>query len=273
MPTDGTDQDPARSTCRLSIARLLACVCVIALATGLGAAAGLTRKPVYTSSVDVGIGTGGLSGNSIPGYAQAVKALAANYSRTIQSPAIANEIARNAGVDPVVVVRQVSASPIPDSSIVRLTVTSDDPEAAISLANSAAATFAEVIDKQIGSATDLVPLQQIKEAKLRVLEAQRTTRRLKADGVSRNNNRYLRAQAESESRNIRLRALTTRYEQSRATSNSLTSEVVRVTRSAATDRRSVFMLYTVFGFLIGTVLAFALWNVFPNRTRSTAAEA
>ena len=241
---------------------------LVVVLTLLGAGAGYLRTPTYASTVDVGVGTAGLSTNSVPGYVQAVQVLAGSYSRTIDSPDVTRGVARQTGFSEAAIAANLTASPVPDSSVIRLDATATAPEAAINLVNTGATVFADVTERRLqSSGTPQVPLSDIEAAETSVLKARRAAQQIK----NKKSQRYLEASAAVRARQIRAQALQTQYESTRMSTSVISVEVVRPAVTATSDRRSQFVLFTILGALIGSVLAVGLQMVRVSRAQRLGA--
>jgi len=87
------------------------------LLAGAGVAAGLTREPIYTSSAQLNVGQTSLAAQSIPGFAEGTRTLAASYSRLATSFVVTDAVARQAGLSRDFVRDRVSSDPLPESSV------------------------------------------------------------------------------------------------------------------------------------------------------------
>jgi hypothetical protein len=108
--------------------RLTAVLVLVAVAAGVGL--GLTRPTLYTAEARLAVGgNAGLAAESVPGFALATQQLAANYARYVnnaqQQSALESQLGIRSGT-----VEDVSASPIPESNVVRLEVTARTAAAA-----------------------------------------------------------------------------------------------------------------------------------------------
>lgn len=102
-------------------------VTITVLLVLVGAAAGvglaLLRPTVYTAEARLAVGgNAGLAAEAVPGYALASQQLAANYARYVNNAQGQASLEKQLGIRPGIV-QTVSASPIPESNIVRIEVT------------------------------------------------------------------------------------------------------------------------------------------------------
>jgi hypothetical protein len=130
----------------------LATAVVVLLAVAAGIAAGLLRPATFTAEARVAVAGNSLSAQAVPGFALASQELAADYARYVNDAQQQSDLAARLGVR-ADTVEEVSASPIPDSSVVRIEVTARDA----GVATRAAATVADALLRQVNdsaSATD-----------------------------------------------------------------------------------------------------------------------
>lgn len=135
MSTTDTDQGSALTALRH---HWFAALLITLLVTILGIGAATTRPVVYTGETRLAIGKGAMSALNIPGYPTAAKEMASNYSRWVTDQG-------TSGIKPPPGTISLSASPIPESSILRIEAKATDPEVATAASQAAAdALMAEV---------------------------------------------------------------------------------------------------------------------------------
>ncbi len=118
---------------------------IMGLGTGSGVALGVTRPVTYTAEARVAVGAGDLSTGAIAGFPLAAKELASNYARWINDQGLRND--QTEGVT-------MAASPIPESSIIRVEGTGTNL-AAVTKATEATAN--ELVKAANGDGTNLDP--------------------------------------------------------------------------------------------------------------------
>src|SRR6476661_10269991 len=91
---------------------LLIVLVPIVLLVGGAVAYGLHRKPVYTSTAQLGVGGVNLPLQAISGYSVAVSQLAVTYARSVAAPQVIVPAAKQAGMTPAEAVTKISATPI-----------------------------------------------------------------------------------------------------------------------------------------------------------------
>jgi hypothetical protein len=104
---------------------ILVVVFLICIAAGSAWALLSTRQ--YTAEARVAVGERSLSALQVPGYVNATQALAANYARYVEDDATT----RAAIADDPDAIIDVTATPIPESNVVRLQVTATAEGAAV----------------------------------------------------------------------------------------------------------------------------------------------
>jgi capsular polysaccharide biosynthesis protein len=96
------------------------------------------RKPVYTAEARLAVGRIDVSTQSIPGFATASQLLADSYSRAIVATKVIDPVASKTGLSRATVADDLTASPIPESGIIRVFAKSDDAAKSIGLVNAGA---------------------------------------------------------------------------------------------------------------------------------------
>lgn len=125
-----------------------AVVALVAVALVLG----LKRTPEYTATAELSVGHAFVdSPAGIPGVIEATKSLASVYSRTAGGAAVYEGMTRRLREEGVETDGTISASPIPDSPLIRVTgVAGSEPEA-VALANAGSEALADHVNGQVSS--------------------------------------------------------------------------------------------------------------------------
>lgn len=111
----------------------------------LGALIGFLRAPVYTAEARYAVGSGEMNSSNIPGFPTASIAMAQNYARWVTTQGVS-------GFETPEGTLEVSASPLPESNVLRVEATSGDPEVAMAAADAAGrALMAAVNDVASGN--------------------------------------------------------------------------------------------------------------------------
>ncbi|WP_116112813.1 hypothetical protein [Austwickia chelonae] len=110
------------------------------LTTLIGGGTALVRPTTYTGETRLAIGHGEMSALNIPGYPTAAKEMASNYSRWVTDQGVA-------GLKTPPEVSSLSASPIPESSIIRIEAKGRDADAAVRASQQAADALTAEVNK------------------------------------------------------------------------------------------------------------------------------
>jgi uncharacterized protein involved in exopolysaccharide biosynthesis len=109
---------------------------ITALFTAAGIAVAVVRAPVYAAQARLVVGRIDVSApGALGSFTEATQAIASQYSRSIDAEGITSRVAPKAGLSRGQVAARVSASPIPQSPVIRLSATGTDAGGAIRLAN------------------------------------------------------------------------------------------------------------------------------------------
>lgn len=127
-----------RRNWRLLVAPVLA---LVFLALVIGWARGTT----YTSQAELQVG-GPVSTDFVSQFVNGTNQLAGVYARLIDSEPVVQRVAEQLEVEPGSLAGRLSATPIPESPIVRVEATGDSADSAIELANAASGSLAEQVE-------------------------------------------------------------------------------------------------------------------------------
>lgn len=265
MDTESRSGKPARTQLQepVSQATLLAAVrarparvVVSILAfSALAFVVAILRPATYTAETRMTVGRIDVSTQAAPGVVSASKSLAGAYSRAIAADQVGVRIERELG-DIGTPSDNLSASPIPDSPVIRLEAKASSAEGAIELANVASqALIGYLNDFNSNAATSEELLAQYRAAETRVV---RLSDRVGLGGGAA-------AQARLRAARLEAGALEDAY---RSTLDDASSgnDLQILTRAveAQSDRRSVFQLLlfaaVVAGAGVGVLLAYTDMN-------------
>ena len=140
--TSETRHIPPPTLAQAALRNLVIVLIPIVLLVGGAVAYGIERKPVYTSTAQLGVGGVNLPLQAISGYSVAVAQLAVTYARSVDAPQIVEPAARQAGVTPADAVRDLSATPVEGSAVIRVSAETKDAGQAQRLADGAADALA-----------------------------------------------------------------------------------------------------------------------------------
>lgn len=131
---------------------------------GIGLALGLMRAPTYTATANLSVDFGAQSPSSLPGSVTAAQALADSYARAVDATPVVIGVARRTGIPADEVADRTGASPIPDSTVVRVSASAGSEQAAVELANTSAKALTRYIatlnGTRLGSAPVLAQFRQ-----------------------------------------------------------------------------------------------------------------
>jgi hypothetical protein len=233
---------------------LLACL----VGVGCGTAYGLLRKPTYTAEARLSVGRVDVATQSIPGFTTAALTLADSYSRAIDARAVVRDTAKTSGMKPARVTSDVSASPIPQSPLVRVFATASQGGRAVTLANDAShalINYVQTLNRFNPDSKSL--LQRFRSASLAYNRA--VAERASAPSAS--------AQSNVDSTRLQMQTAGQLYQASQAGQSSPnTLQVLALATSAGSDfssslQRAIFA-GLVAGFLISAGAALFLANRF-----------
>jgi capsular polysaccharide biosynthesis protein len=151
------------------VSALLVCLALAGVAAAM-------RAPVYTAKAQLGIGRIDVSTYSVPGFVGASRDLAAAYSRAMETAAVTAPLARQLHTTPDEIERRLSASPIPESSLIVVTATGPSQRQAVQLANAAKSGLIAYLTRLNRSNPDSVRLLDSFERASRQLKQAREAR-------------------------------------------------------------------------------------------------
>jgi hypothetical protein len=125
----------------------------------------LLRAPTYTATANLSVDFGAQNPSSLSGSVTAAQALADSYSRAVFATPVVSQVARKTGSSAGEVSDNVSASPIPDSTVVKVSGAAGSEGAAIDLANTSATALTHYIGSLNGTRKGSTPaLIQFRQA-------------------------------------------------------------------------------------------------------------
>lgn len=242
----------------------------------------------YTAEVRLGVGGQTLSAQAVPGFVFASQELAATYARYVDDAASGGRLADELGVEAASSVTDISASPIPSSSVLIVEVDATDASIAEQAAQSVAQALVAQIDQapEDGGAADAlaefgelsaeiaqlgIELQNLRSTlavQTAQLEASPDSPQLVAavDGT-----RAAIASAETRLSVLELRqqAASERY-RDLSQVDVATLSVVREAEVVDNDAVTRVLVWGTFGALLGLAVAWALGTVVTRRRNSRA---
>ena len=231
---------------------------------------GYEKAPTFTASSQLLVGNLSISDPSaIPGAVGASRSLADVYARLINANDVQEQVAKETVSSPDTAI--VTATPVVESPLVRVTATSDSEEGAIAYANAAAGALSDYVNnlKSPGSEVDPVA-KRYRAAALVYTQKLDTYKRFK-DKVGMNptpTERLKLNEADSEVQTAKLKrtALGAIYQRGQNIRVAQPSLNTFVTASAASnDRNSTMQITGGIGLAAGVVLGAALALLRTNR--------
>jgi capsular polysaccharide biosynthesis protein len=100
-----------------------------------------SRPAVYTATTHLNVGFGAQSADSLPGAVTAAQALADSYSRAVDSTPVVQQTAHQTKSSAARVASNTNATPIPNSTVMKVSGTARSQRSAVTLANAAAVSL------------------------------------------------------------------------------------------------------------------------------------
>ncbi len=242
----------------------------IVLFAALGVALGLAREPTYTATAQLSVGELNIADPAAIGsVVQATESLASVYARRIQATEVRQNIRRQVGNTSFS--STVSATPVPDSPIVKVSATGDDQRSAVIVANAAAkalAAYARKLSDPTGGSGEVYA--RFRATALKVTEQRDTLRRLKRaynrDSSEANQRAVNKAQADLDTTLLRREGLRANYQTSQQNARSTPPlSTFALATDATSDRRSVTQILLLLGLIAGAAVGAALATLRLNR--------
>lgn len=234
----------------------------------------MTRTPEHTAEARLLVGGFDVQAQAVPGFVEAARTLASTYARLVGTPAIIDPVAKTLGVRPGDVSGHISATAVPESSIIRVDGTANDPEAAVRFADAAANALQKYAGGSAGGgASDI--LKRYTDASRAYAAAaanlDRVNRAVQASADPSPALRDQQAQAQAQADAAKLRADSLAASYTNAQQNSGGSGQVRIVAPAAyqgDNRRSMVQLAIAASLFLGLVAGVALATIVVNQSVS-----
>jgi len=241
-------------------------LCVLLLA-GLGVAWGLYRAPTYTATAENVVQVLTPSAAQLPGAVSAAQDLASSQARLIDSDGVAEPLARRLDTTIGYVTDNVTATPVPSSTVIRIEADGTSEADAVRLANAAAREFAVYVNEQTRSdAEGDDVLAQYRAATNAYQRERAALQGIERAGDAASPTERLRADAAVDAAQLRRQALSAQYQtvvQSRGTAPTVKTFVVA--RDAASDRMPTLQIAVLGGAVAGLLIGGALATLLANR--------
>jgi len=249
------------------------------LGLALGAGASLLSPVAYVGEARVAVGSQSLDARVVAGYSIASQQLASDLSRYVNDQQEQGQLRTTLGPD-AAAVQLVQASPIPESSVIRVEVTAADPDVAAKGAQAVASNLA----KEVNGLTDTGPAdlltqytaisQQVAQQQTALQAAQsdlgaaRTGRTTTPEAVAAAEQRVTDAQSALAVAEVQQSALGEKYQN--AVNNTPAAaglDVISPGTVTSDDRQSEASRYGIAGLGLGLVAALVL-ATWADRRRS-----
>jgi hypothetical protein len=232
---------------------------LVLLAAGI--AAGLARTPIYTATSELAIGRIDVnSPGSLAGFTQATESLATSYSRAIGATQVVSQTAAAVKESPDWVTSSLSATPVPQSPIFRISAKASSAKRAVETANAATTALTGYVSQLNSSNPDSTSLYRrftdaARRASLLQTDQQSAQKAYQDHPSADTKSALADANARVNAAQLQLQALRTNYESSVAgqASTSLIQPLTTPTK-ASSDRNSKLEIYGFAGLLAGLLL-------------------
>ena len=236
-----------------------------------------SATPTHTAEARILVGGFDPQANAVPGFVAASESLAATYSRLIGTPAIVDQVAKALDLDPSQVRGHISASPVPDSSIIRVDGSADNEQDATRFADAGAKALEKYATGTIASQSAGQLLSDYQQASQDVASANATLNRVnRALDANPNDATLLGQQATTQAAvdaaKLKADALAQRYSKFlENTGGSSNVQLVSPATYQGDNRQSMVQLAVAasvgLGLVVGIALATLVVNQEANRAR------
>jgi len=242
----------------------------VLLLAGAALYVGLARDPIYTAKARINVGRSNVPPYVLQNVIGGSQTLAASYARVISTDDVVRQAARGAGVSPATAQRDLSASPIPGSTLIQVEATGPDRRAAVTLSNEGARSLIQYVKKITSDNVAKAALRRYRKAQARVGRLQTRLINLRGPGRKRAL-AYARTLVDFEAAKLQASNLAGLYRAS--TTDVAGGSPVRLiapAASASSDFRTMLERLILIGVLGGLVVGLALALLRANRGRIRA---
>lgn len=240
------------------------------LLAGGGVYLGTTRHAEYTARGRVNVGRVDVPTYTLQTVVISNQVLAASYARAIFTQPVVTGTARRVGVPPRLVSGHLSASPIPDSTLIQVEAKSSSAAQAVALANAGANELVTYVRRVYRSTEAPKALRKYHDAQAKVRELERRLQRLLRGG-RQNSSAVLGAQVKLDTAQLEASRFAADYRAASvdpSTSSPLT--LLAPAATAESDRTTVLERLIVIGAVAGLVLGLCLALLVTNWRRLRA---
>jgi uncharacterized protein involved in exopolysaccharide biosynthesis len=239
-----------------------------------GVYAAQRRPPVYTAETRLAVGRVDISApGALSSFALATQALASQYSRSIDAEGVTSRVGRRLGLTQLQVSERISASPIPQSPVMRVFGRGADAAHAVAVSNAASdalVAYTTGLNRTNPDGPRL--LRRFRETSTQVLRAQArldTVRRQHANApTDATRARVLAARVGLSVAQLQEQTARVAYDTS-TRSQAATSlvQVLQRARTATSDRVRYMQFFGFAGLLAGLAVGVALATLLARRRR------
>ncbi|HET6449409.1 MAG TPA: hypothetical protein VFG31_09895 [Conexibacter sp.] len=246
----------------------------ILLLVGAGVAAGLLRDPIYKAESRLLVGKVNPNAPALGGLVQASTALADAYSRSIESTKVIFPVARSVNLSPLTVSKRLTASPVPESPVIRVIAESPTAAAATRLSNVASRRLARFVG-HLNQSSTAGPrlLTRYRRATAALSQASQLVNAATAayadDPTPRNGQLLDAATATRGAAELRAQSFGNAYalDQAATTSSAGLISILSLASTADSDRTKVLELLVFMGLIVGAAIGIALAWIREDRLR------
>jgi uncharacterized protein involved in exopolysaccharide biosynthesis len=235
----------------------LATIPVIVL-VGIAAFIGLTRDPTYTAESRISVGRVDVPAYTLQGVIVGNATLASGYARTIDAEPVVGPAGNAVGLSPSEARDRLSASPIPETTLIRVEADGPDQAQAVRLSNAGSRSLINYVEDLNRQQQSSGLLRQFRAARARVERSKTTVDRLAANPRP-NRARLEKARLDFASAQLQADTLGNQYRalQGGPDAQNLL-QFVAPAAEAKSDRRSMFQRLLLIGLAAGVLVGLAL---------------
>jgi capsular polysaccharide biosynthesis protein len=251
-------------------------VVLVVVLGALGAAVALARHPTYTAESLLVVGKVDVETPGLSGFVATTQSLASAYSRAVSTGAVVDPVSKELKLKPDEVSGQVSASPVPESPVFRISADGSSKRKATDLANATSRSLVRYIGninrssaRESQTLTDLkvalVELNRLQDRRDQLQAAERRTPTTAARTA------LAQAEADVQTTQLKTKSLSTAYQASQSQPSTNLVQILSPARSATSDRGQRLQIYVFLGVVFGLILGIALARLMANRAALAAA--
>ena len=231
----------------------------------------------YTASSQILVGRVDVESTAVPGFVAANQQLAGVYSRLVETELVAARVSEQLGLSPQQVLTRVSASPVPESSILVIRATSTGQEQAVLLARTTAEQLVAYVQQtSVSPAGGDATLAEFRAASQRLVAARlaRDTLQRRLDAAQRDERtapaalqqQFVDAQAAVDAAQLEVNTLSGSFQNDLRGSGERNSlQVITSGVPQGSDRSSRLQLAVGLSVLLGPTLGVGLALLAENR--------